>query len=86
MKWVIKLPKQLKRILKSYKDEVLIRKSGKTYFDLWKSNEKILQASGLKQIETAKLCTACNLSDWYSYRIEGASSGRFGVMIGLTGK
>ena len=72
--------------LKFLKEDVLVNKSGKKYFDLWKSNEVLLQSSGVKQIETARLCTACNLDDWYSYRKEGISSGRFGAMIGLTGK
>jgi len=81
-----KVTKAVEENLKFLKDEVVIQKSDKKFFDLWKSNEIVLQASGLKQIETAKLCTACNLSDWYSYRKEGASSGRFGAMIGLTGK
>jgi YfiH family protein len=52
-------------------------------FDLWAANRLILEQSGVKQIEMAGLCTACNLDDWYSHRGEGGKTGRFGVLIGL---
>jgi YfiH family protein len=65
------------------RSEVLITNNGKTYFDLWKSNELLLLQSGVKNIEVAKMCTACNLGDWYSYRLEGQKSGRFGVFMSL---
>jgi YfiH family protein len=69
--------------LLEFQSEVLISKNGSTYFDLWKSNELLLRQSGLKNIEVAGICTACNLDDWYSYRIEGQKSGRFGVFMSL---
>lgn len=77
---------EVEKNLGFFKDEILIHNSKSTFLDLWKSNELILRASGVQQIEVSKLCTACNLSDWYSYRKEGISSGRFGALIGLTGK
>lgn len=69
--------------LDDLRSEVLITKNGKTYFDLWKSNELLLLQSGVKKIEVAGICTACNLDEWYSYRLEGQKSGRFGVFMGL---
>lgn len=69
--------------LKDIRSEVLVTKNGKTYFDLWKSNELLLFQSGVKKIEVAGICTACNLDEWYSYRLEGQKSGRFGVFMSL---
>jgi len=69
--------------LKDIRSDVLITKNGKTYFDLWKSNQLLLIQSGVKKIEVAGICTACNLDDWYSYRLEGQKSGRFGVFMSL---
>jgi len=69
--------------LKEIRSEILITKNGKTYFDLWKSNELLLIQSGVKNIEVAGICTACNLDEWYSYRMEGQKSGRFGVFMSL---
>ena len=63
--------------------EVLSNNNGKFYFDLWKANRLLLEKSGVVKIETAEICTACNLQDWYSYRCEGQKSGRFGVFFGL---
>jgi len=52
-------------------------------FDLWKANQLILEQTGIIQIEVAKICTACEVQDWYSHRAENGSTGRFGAMIGL---
>ncbi len=52
-------------------------------FDLWAANRLILEDSSVRQIETAGLCTACHLEDWYSHRGEAGKTGRFGVLIGL---
>lgn len=69
--------------LSDIRTKVLITKNGKIYFDLWKSNELLLRQSGVKNIEVSGICTACNLDEWYSYRIEGEKSGRFGVFMRL---
>lgn len=74
---------EVKDRLNDIRSEVLITNNGKTYFDLWKSNELLLRQSGVKHIEVAGICTACNLDDWYSYRLEGQKSGRFGVFMSL---
>ncbi len=51
--------------------------------DLWKANQYTLELAGVKHIEIAGECTACNLDNWYSHRAEGGKTGRFGVLIGL---
>ncbi len=55
------------------------------YFDLWEANRMILEQSGVRQIELAGECTACNSDDWFSHRGERGLTGRFGVLIGLSG-
>jgi YfiH family protein len=57
--------------------------NGRTFLDLWKANEVVLRASGVQQIETAQICTACHLEDWFSYRAENGKTGRFGVLMKL---
>lgn len=61
----------------------LISENGKTYFDLWKANQKLLENKGVQQIEVSNLCTACNTTDWFSHRGENGRTGRFGVYISL---
>ncbi len=51
--------------------------------DLWKANSLLLENQGIKNIEIAGICTACNLEDWYSHRGESGKTGRFGVLIKL---
>lgn len=57
--------------------------NGAVQFDLWAANRLVLQTAGVRQVETAGLCTACSLKDWYSHRAERGRTGRFGVLIGL---
>jgi YfiH family protein len=62
----------------------LIRvRNGRTYFDLWAANHKLLVESGVSKIELAGLCTACHVDDWYSHRAEKGHTGRFGAFIAL---
>lgn len=56
---------------------------GKSYFDLWKANQSVLNEVGVCKIEVAEICTNCNLNDWFSHRGEHGKTGRFGVVIGL---
>lgn len=63
--------------------QVISVNSGKIHFDLWRANEYLLEKQGLKAIECARICTACNLGDWYSHRAENGATGRFGALIAL---
>ncbi|MBI5629162.1 MAG: laccase domain-containing protein, partial [Candidatus Rokubacteria bacterium] len=46
---------------------------GKWMLDLWKANEDQLRAAGVapSRIENPRLCTACRLDLFFSYRREG---------------
>jgi hypothetical protein len=56
---------------------------GAVKFDLWAANRLVLEKSGVRCIEVAGQCTACNTADWYSHRGEKGQTGRFGVVLGL---
>jgi len=68
--------------------EFLVRdgEQDKAKFDLWRANQFQLENLGVKQVETAGICTACNLDDWYSHRAEKGETGRFGALIALKEK
>jgi YfiH family protein len=55
------------------------------HLDLWKANRSQLLAGGLaaKNIFTSGLCTACRRDLFFSYRKEGAVSGRMLGVIGV---
>lgn len=67
----------------SASSELISLQNGHTYFNLWEANRKLLQESGVSQVELAGLCTACHVSDWYSHRAEKGRTGRFGAFIAL---
>ncbi len=62
---------------------VIMTRRGRTFLDLWGANQLQLVRSGVKQIETAGVCTACHTEDWFSHRAEKGRTGRFGAMIAL---
>ncbi len=64
-------------------EEFFHRKDTGLYLDLWESNKRVLMEAGVQKIETAGICTACNLEDWYSHRAEGGKTGRFGVLMAI---
>jgi hypothetical protein len=54
-------------------------------FDLPAANEQQLAAAGVRAIEQADLCTACNNDEFFSHRGDGGTTGRFAVVAVLTG-
>lgn len=64
-------------------EQVLKSNNGKIHFDLWKTNEILLERAGVGKIETAEICTACHTDDWFSHRAEKGRTGRFGALISL---
>ena len=62
---------------------LLIKREKGMVFDLWAANRLQLFNSGVKQIETADVCTSCHTDDWFSHRAEHGQTGRFGAIIGL---
>ncbi len=69
--------------LSEFSTGIIKNKKGKYFFNLWEANRMQLVQSGVRQIEIAGMCTACDLDNWYSYRMEGQKTGRFGVLFGL---
>ena len=57
---------------------------GRVCFDLWTANGAVLEQAGVGSIESAGVCTACHLEDWYSHRGEQGKTGRFGGLIALS--
>jgi polyphenol oxidase len=77
----------LKRIHSSFPehtDQLICKRQGKSYFDLWKANKISLNNVGVNNIEVAEICTFCAIEDWYSHRGENGKTGRFGVVFGLS--
>jgi YfiH family protein len=64
-------------------DTVLKSHIGKIHFDLWKTNQLLLERAGVGNIEVAEVCTACHINDWFSHRAEKGRTGRFGALITL---
>jgi len=65
-------------------NNVLVEKNnGRIHFDLWEGNKVLLQSAGVREIEVAGLCTACDLDDWFSHRVEKGKTGRFGFLASL---
>jgi len=76
--------RQYEQVFRSEADEYFRYTNGKIYLDLWKANEIILRLAGIINIETCKICTGCNVEDWYSHRVENGRTGRFGVLLSLS--
>ncbi len=56
---------------------------GRRHFDLKAANRLQLEKAGVQNIESADICTACHLEDWFSHRAENGKTGRFAVLLGL---
>jgi copper oxidase (laccase) domain-containing protein len=61
-------------------------RDGKMYFDLWQANRAQLLEAGLSEenIHVAGVCTMTRNDLFPSYRLEGASAGRFAAVIAKT--
>lgn len=57
--------------------------NGSLFFNLWEANGFLLESSGVTNIRYANICTACNVSDWFSHRAEHGKTGRFAAVIAL---
>ena len=59
------------------------QKNNQYHLDLWKCTQTQLQDVHVTQIENPGICTAMNISDWYSHRAEKGKTGRFAAIMGL---
>jgi YfiH family protein len=59
------------------------QRNDRYHLDLWKCSQSQLEELGVMQIENCGICTAMNLSDWYSHRAEKGKTGRFAAIMGL---
>lgn len=55
------------------------------HFDLAIANRYLLEQSGIDgaRIDDQSHCTHCNGDRWFSHRLQGPETGRFGAMVGL---
>jgi YfiH family protein len=67
--------KEAKRLLPEH--------DGRFHFDLWAANKFDLEQAGVRQVQVAGLCTACNPMDWYSHRAQKGRTGRFGALVAV---
>jgi len=58
-------------------------RDGSVHLDLWSASRALLEAEGVRKIEVAGLCTACDTAEWFSHRAEAGKTGRFGAVISL---
>jgi YfiH family protein len=58
----------------------------RVHLDLWDAVRIQLEEAGVGEVEVAHLCTSCHTNDWFSHRAEKGRTGRFGVVISLTGQ
>jgi YfiH family protein len=56
---------------------------GRTHLDLISANRHLLHSTGVESIEQADICTACDVSQWFSHRAEKGRTGRFGALFCL---
>jgi len=57
--------------------------NNQVHLDLWSCTRAQLESCGVNQIENSGICTATNLSDWYSHRAEKGKTGRFAALLGI---
>lgn len=62
---------------------LLIHRQGLVHLDLWEASSRALKESGVHAIETAGLCTATHVEQFFSHRGENGRTGRFGAVIAL---
>lgn len=60
------------------------RRDGRVYLDLHAAARAQLEQAGVGTVEDSGLCTACQVTDFFSHRAEHGRTGRFGIVIGLS--
>jgi YfiH family protein len=67
------------------RDWLHVRGAGQPHLDLVAANRALLSAAGVRAIESAGVCTACHVHEFYSARAEQRRNGCFGAAIVLNG-
>jgi polyphenol oxidase len=73
----------IREAFNSQSDELFSKRNGKVCLNLWKTNQLALEEAGVRNIQTAEICTACHTDDWFSHRMEHGKTGRFGALFAL---
>lgn len=58
-------------------------KNGEVHLDLPGANSELLRRAGVPGVERSNICTACDLTDWFSHRGEEGRTGRFAAVMAL---
>jgi polyphenol oxidase len=69
--------------LPDWKEAMQLEGEGQWRFDLPAANAQQLAAAGVRRIEMAGMCTACNVDEFYSHRAEQGKTGRFAAVAYL---
>ncbi len=66
-------------------DNILVKKSGRVYLDLWKINYNQIREKGIPvdNIILSNICTSCKIDRFHSYRRERGTKNRMVAAIGL---
>ncbi len=74
---------QVRSVFGNEAASLLPAQDGAVQFDLWSANRLLMEQVGVRRVEVAGICTACQLEDWFSHRGEHGKTGRFGAVIAL---
>ena len=66
-------------------DQLFSRRDDKVFLNLWQANKLQLEKAGVlpANIDCAQVCTACNNSQFFSYRGDGSKTGRIAGVLGM---
>jgi YfiH family protein len=74
----------VKKVRDSFPDlyqQLLVSAPDGVKLNLWEGNRLALNEAGVQKVEIARICTACDLDNWYSHRAENGKTGRFGALV-----
>lgn len=69
------------------RDDVIVERGGRRFFDLWAANVHALADAGVPRgnVEVAALCTIDQHERFFSHRAAHGQTGRFAALIGVRG-
>ncbi|HEX5417353.1 MAG TPA: peptidoglycan editing factor PgeF [Chloroflexota bacterium] len=59
--------------------------AGRWHLDLWEANRRQLRGAGVpeERIVVPRICTSCQVHDFFSHRAQGGQAGRFGAVVAV---